>query len=257
MERRTLRYSISLIVCLCVALTLNAQVSSTNGTDKRPVAHKQKKKKDKDVPVYPLFNGVDLSVDLWGPGSYLLGSDNLSMEVAADVNLKNRFFPTLEVGYGKSDTWSEDGIHYKAGAPYLRVGMDYNTFYKKKFQHKLLVGLRYAVSSFSYDVQSLSVDDPIYGGGLGNPNITDGIWGGNLPPFDHTGMKGTMHWIEVCAGIRAHVWKGLYMGWALRYKFRLSATTGEYGDPSYVPGYGTYGSNTLGVSYTITYKLPL
>ena len=47
------------------------------------------------------------------------------------------------------------------------------------------------------------------------------------------------------------------MGWALRYKFRLSATTGEYGDPSYVPGYGTYGSNTLGVSYTITYKLPL
>ena len=226
MERRTLRYSISLIVCLC-------------------------------VPVYPLFNGVDLSVDLWGPGSYLLGSDNLSMEVAADVNLKNRFFPTLEVGYGKSDTWSEDGIHYKTGAPYLRVGMDYNTFYKKKFQHKLLVGLRYAVSSFSYDVQSLSVDDPIYGGGLGNPNITDGIWGGNLPPFDHTGMKGTMHWIEVCAGIRAHVWKGLYMGWALRYKFRLSATTGEYGDPSYVPGYGTYGSNTLGVSYTITYKLPL
>lgn len=113
------------------------------------------------------------------------------------------------------------------------------------------------MSSFSYDVQSLSVDDPIYGGGLGNPNITDGIWGGNLPPFDHTGMKGTMHWIEVCAGIRAHVWKGLYMGWALRYKFRLSATTGEYGDPSYVPGYGTYGSNTLSVSYTITYKLPL
>ena len=177
MERRTLRYSISLIVCLCVALTLNAQVSSTNGTDKRPVAHKQEKKKDKDVPVYPLFNGVDLSVDLWGPGSYLLGSDNLSMEVAADVNLKNRL-----VGYGKSDTWSEDGIHYKTGAPYLRIGMDYNTFYKKKFQHKLLVGLRYAVSSFSYDVQSLSVDDPIYGGGLGNPNITDGIWGGNLPP---------------------------------------------------------------------------
>ena len=257
MEQRILRYSISLIVCLCAALNLNAQVGSMNGTDKRPVAHKQEKKKDKDVPVYPLFNGVDLSVDLWGPGSYLFGSDNLSMEVAADVNLKNRFFPTLEVGYGKSDAWNEDGIHYKTGNPYFRIGMDYNTSYKKKFQHKLLVGLRYAVSRFSYDVQSFSADDPIYGEGLNNPNITDEVWGDNQPPFDHSGMKGTMHWIEICVGIRAHVWKNLYMGWALRYKSRLSATTDEYGDPSYVPGYGTYGSNTLGVFYTITYKLPL
>ena len=255
MERRTLTYSISLLLCLLIALPGHAQTGTP--ADNRPVARKQEKKEDKDVPVYPLFNGVDLSVDLWGPGSHLLGSDNLSVEVMADVNLKNRFFPTLEVGYGRSDAWSEDGIHYKTGAPYLRLGMDYNAFYKKKHGHMLLVGLRYAVSSFSYDVESLSIDDPVYGGGMGNPNITDGIWGGTMPPFSQHGMKGSMHWIEVGAGIRAHIWKGFYMGWALRYKFRLSAKTGEYGDPAYVPGFGNYDSSTLGVVYTLTYKLPI
>ncbi len=33
-----------------------------------------------------------------------------------------------------------------------------------------------------------------------------------------------MQWAEFCVGIRAHVWKDLYMGWALRFKFRLSSS---------------------------------
>lgn len=65
-----------------------------------------------------------------------------------------------------------------------------------------------------------------------------------------------MQWFEFCVGIRAHIWKELYMGWGLRFKFRTSSSTGEYGDPWYVPGFGKYGSNTMGVTYTITYKLP-
>ena len=41
-------------------------------------------------------------------------------------------------------------------------------------------------------------------------------------------------------GIRAHVWKALYMGWSLRFKFKLSYSADEYGDPWYVPGFGKY-----------------
>ncbi len=63
-------------------------------------------------------------------------------------------------------------------------------------------------------------------------------------------MKGSMQWAEFCVGITAHVWKDLYMGWALRFKFRMN----EHGDPWYVPGYGN--TNTTWVTYTITYKLP-
>ena len=161
-----------------------------------------------------------------------------------------------ELGYGSTDTWSDKGIHYKSNAPYFRIGMDYNTLYKKQHGHMLLVGLRYGVSSFKYDVDALGLDDPIYGGIVGNPNLDDEIWGGSLP-YNHKGMKGSMQWAEFCVGIRAHVWKALYMGWSLRFKFKLSASADEYGDPWYVPGFGKYGSNTMGVTYTITYKLPL
>lgn len=56
---------------------------------------------------YPLYNGISVSVDLWGPGSKLFGSDFFSSEVAVDVNLKNRFFPIVELGYGNTDTWSD------------------------------------------------------------------------------------------------------------------------------------------------------
>ena len=87
-----------------------------------------------------------------------------------DVNLKNRFFPIVELGYGGTDAWNDNGTHYKSNAPYFRIGMNYNALFKKKFKNYLFVGLRYAMSSFKYDIATLSVDDPIYGGGIGNPN---------------------------------------------------------------------------------------
>jgi hypothetical protein len=205
--------------------------------------------------IYPLYNGVDIGVDLWGVGGSLLGSDFLSSEVVLDVNLKNRFFPVLELGYGRTDTWNDNGTHYRSAAPYVRVGMDYNVFFKKKARNYLFVGLRYAVSSFTYDVTTLAIDDPVYGGGIGNPNQTDDVWGGSIP-FDHPGLKGSMQWMEIVLGLRAHIWRSWHMGWALRMRYRTTASASEFGNPWYVPGFGKYASSTLGVTYTITYKLP-
>ncbi len=256
MEGKILNYSISLLFCLLISFPLKAQQNystTTNGRN-RP-QREQKKEKKKPAVEYPLYNGTSLSLDLWGPASKAFGSDNMSVEAIVDVDLKHRYFPTLEVGYGASDAWSDEGIHYKTGAPYFRIGVDYNALYNKKHGHMLLVGLRYGFTSFSYDVESMSVDDPIYGGGIGNPNLEDDIWGGTVP-FNHTGMKGSMQWAEFCLGIRANIWKSIAMGWGIRVRFKLTATTDKYGDPWYVPGYGEYGSRSTGIYYTITYKLP-
>lgn len=254
MKQKIYSCSISLLLCLLPLLTLHAQHGEATGNGKNPPQAPKEKSAD-EGPYYPLYNGISVGVDLWGIGGKALGSDYLSSEVSVDVNLKNRFFPTLEVGYGHTDAWNEQGTNYKTGAPFFRIGMDYNALYKKEHGHMMLVGVRYARSDFKYDIHALGVEDPVYGGMVGNPNLEDEIWKGSLP-FNHTGMKGSMQWLEICLGIRAHIWKSLYMGWALRMRYKLSASNAEYGNPWYVPGYGKYSSNTMGVTYTITYKLP-
>ncbi|MBQ8674551.1 MAG: hypothetical protein IJ511_11035 [Bacteroides sp.] len=261
MERRTSSYSINrtlgliLFLCLLLGQPLSAQVSGGSPSQGNTPRKAEKKEKVQEVPEAPLYNGLSVGLDLWGLGGKVLGSDFLSTEVSVSANLKNRYFPIVELGYGTTDAWNDKGTNYKTSAPYFRIGMDYNTLYNKAHGHMLLVGLRYAATSFKYDVMALDINDPIYGGSVGNPNLEDDIWGGSQP-FNHKGMKGSMQWIEFCVGIRAHIWQNLYMGWAMRFKFKTSATTGQYGDPWYVPGFGKYASNKLGVSYTITYKLP-
>ena len=181
MVRKTLNYFIfiSLLCALWLFFPLKGTAQNYNNQrDTRPVATK-KEKKAAEIE-YPLYNGVFVGIDLWGIGSGLLGGNMTSSEVVACVDLKHRFFPTVEVGYGKTDEWSDDGIHYKSGAPYFRIGMDYNALYKKKHGHMILVGLRYGFSSFNYDIGSYELNDPIYGGPPMNPNISDDIWGGSV-----------------------------------------------------------------------------
>lgn len=210
-----------------------------------------------DQPIeFPLYNGLTIGVDLLGAGSKVLGSDFLSTEVSLDANLKNRFFPVVELGFGTTDTRNEQGTHYKSSAPYFRLGMNYNTMYKKNNSGFLYVGLRYALSSFSYDISSTDVNDPIWGTSVGNINLKDEIWGVYTPSFNHEGLKGTMHWFEFLVGIQVHIFKEFHMGWTVRMKYRLKDSHSEYGNPWYVPGFGKYDSSSIGLTYSIIYKLP-
>ncbi len=258
MAKRILNYFISsLAFCLLAIIPTHAQDGRhyASPNQRRQANQKDKKKKVPEI-VYPLYNGVNVGVDLFGIGNKVLGGDFLSSEVSVDVNLKNRIFPVVEMGYGKTDSWNDYGTHYKSSAPYFRIGMDYNVLFKKNFKNYLFVGLRYATTSFKYDIEALDINDPVYGGKINNPNQEDNIFGGSVP-FNHKGMKGSMQWFELCGGIRAHIWKDLYMGWTVRFKYRTSSTMDNYGNPWYIPGYGKYSSNTIGLTYTVIYKLPL
>ena len=152
---------ISLLLLFCIGLPLLAQQQRPAQTPKRD----QKKKEVAEIDTIPLYNGTYVGVDLYGIGSKLLGGDFMSSEVSVAVNLKNKFIPTIEFGMGGTDTWSETGIHYKSKmAPFFRIGVDYNTMAKKKEKNSYLyAGLRYAFSSFKYDVSTMPADDPIWG----------------------------------------------------------------------------------------------
>lgn len=192
----------------------------------------------------PFYQGLMVGVDVFGLASKALGSDAMSTEVSVHANLKNRFFPVVEIGFGKTDaTGVETDIHYQTSAPFFRVGMDYNVFYKKPhLPGYFTVGLRYGFSSFSYDMQS--------------PDLVDPNWGHTSIPVVYDGVKSNAGWLELVLGMKAQVYKDFYMGFTLRYRSRQSMKKHENTEPYYIPGYGRGKSSNFGITYSLSYRLP-
>jgi hypothetical protein len=206
------------------------------------MAQKSPQTDTKEEEKIPLYNGTSIGVDVFGIGNKLFGGDFLSSEVSIDVNLKNRFFPVIEIGYGTTDATEDTyNIHYKSSAPYARIGLNYNTMAKKKSDSFLYAGIRYGFSAFKYDVQA--------------PPLYDPIWKGEVP-FGYDGVKSSAHWIELLVGIKVKIIKNFQMGWTLRYKARLSAKESLNTTPWYIPGYGSNKSGNFGATYNLIYKLP-
>ena len=192
----------------------------------------------------PLYQGVMVGVDVSGLATKVLGSDMFSTEASVQLNLKNRFFPIVELGYGSIETTHEEtDIFYKTSAPYFRSGMDYNVFYQKPYlPGYFTVGLRYGHSSFKYDIQA--------------PDLTDPNWGHTEVPFAYNGVKSNAGWLELVLGLKTQVYKSFYMGFSVRYRSRLNVGKSEHSEPYYIPGFGKNGSSNIGISYNLYYKLP-
>lgn len=192
----------------------------------------------------PFYQGLMVGVDVSGLASKAFGSDAFSSEISIHANLKNRFFPVVEIGYGKTDTTGEEtNIHYQTSAPFFRVGMDYNVFYKKPhLPGYFTVGLRYGFSSFTYDMQS--------------PDLVDPNWGHTSISVTYNDVKSNAGWLELVLGMKTQVYKDFYMGFTVRYRARQSMKKHENTEPYYIPGYGRGKTSNFGITYSLSYRLP-
>lgn len=188
----------------------------------------------------PFFAGVSVSGDLCGAGMAAFASYG-QYEAAARVNFKNRFFPIFEMGWGLSDH-TDDGtdLHYKTNAPYFRIGCDYNLANDASSGNRIFAGVRYAFSSFSFDVDG--------------PAITDPVWG-TQTPFHFTGMDSGAHWGEVVFGLEAKVWGILHLGWSVRYRLKFHVKETPVGKPWYIPGYGKSEGHSLGGTFNVIFDI--
>ncbi len=200
--------------------------------------------KTSPLPEQPLFQGAYVGLDVFGLAGKAFGSDFLSSEASLEVNLKNKYFPVIEIGYGSTDTTDDEtDIHFKTSAPYFRIGAGYNVFHKKPhLPGQFIVGLRYGYSTFSYDVEA--------------PDMTDPVWGETTIPFSYQGVKSNASWLELVVGLKANVYKNLYLGLSARYRSKLSVKKEENSEPWYIPGFGKNKSSNIGITYSIIYKLP-
>ena len=212
--------------CALLSLTTSAQQKVKTNTIERDTI--------------PLFRGIAVSTDLVGPAQLAFG-DYGQVQASLRLNLKDKWFPIVELGYGKADAKDiTTKMAYKTSAPYGRIGMDWNLSKNKHDIYRLYIGARYALTYYKFDVE--------------HPDVVDPIWGG-LTPFIHHNISAHYHWLEAVAGIDAKIIGPLRLGWTVRYKRRIVHNDGELGSTWYVPGYGRQGSSRLGGTFNIIFEL--
>lgn len=195
-----------------------------------------------------VYNGTQIKLDIASPivTPAIYQWKMQHYEVAANVQLAQRFFPTLELGYAGGQTSRGDSIAYNGHGGFFRVGCDINPLKKHKDSpHALLVGVRIgtAVQGYSHQLPAA---------GIRNAGTRADCWG------------------EIVLGCQVEIAKGkkprangqqpmaFYMGWMGRFKF-LFTRQSEY-TPAvnqfaiYIPGFGNRDNIGWGLNYYLGWK---
>ena len=202
---------------------------------------------DASAPVQPkvyadtaIYQGMSIKLDIAMPILELARSAGKvqDYEMALNVRLAKRFYPTLELGYAIADV-TADGGQYSGQGGFMRLGMDLSALKKGVGENSLMVGLRFAGAYQGFQI----TDVPVYGDYWQMPNTNYY----NQHKFDC--------WGEIVAGCQVQIWKGFQMGWYIRMKL-LFTRTDKQGDalPAYLPGFGYRNDTNWGINYFLGYK---
>jgi hypothetical protein len=192
------------------------------------------KEKNDSIPVY---QGVNVKLDIAMPIIEAARSAGRiqDYEMAINVRLKNRFYPTLELGYALAECGA-DGAQHKGHGGFARLGMDLAIVKKGATENNLLVGLRLGGAYQNYD--------------LTNGHIRSDYWQTQLLNFYDQNRFDC--WGELVAGCQVYLWKGLHMGWYGRIKLLMTRSVAEGNVlPYYVPGLGFRNDFNWGINYYI------
>lgn len=184
----------------------------------------------------PWWRGFQVKADLVGPIQHAVSSYG-QYEAGVRFNLKDKYFPVVELGYGKTDEHNDvTMISYKTSAPYGKIGVDFNVMKNKHDIYRLYAGVRLAYTNFKFDVD--------------HPDIIDPVWG-DPTPFRGHDIKANYSWMEALFGIDAKIAGPVHLGWTVRYKRRLMHDDGDIGNTWYVPGFGKQGGTRLGGTFEV------
>ncbi|MFV0470634.1 MAG: DUF6048 family protein [Paludibacteraceae bacterium] len=189
----------------------------------------------------PLYRGFTVELDMVPSAEYLLTKGvNRGLQGNLQFNLKEKFFPVIEIGYGGADKTLRSGTRYAGGGVYERIGIDFNLVKPNIYKNSFFVGMRLGMSNFSYDIKNIT--------------LADNYWGGS-ESIDINSNSATKFWFEIVGGMRVNVYKGFTMGWSVRNKRLLGNSENEDGlTPWFIPGYGKNNFSNWGFSYVIGYR---
>lgn len=175
--------------------------------------------------IYPLMESLTVGVNIWDGAMRALGQHYGIGGIRAQLSLHNRYFPMAEVGLGTAND-TPDGMNFtyrSSLAPYLKLGIGYNVFYNSNPDYRLIFGLRYGLSNFSYRISDVTVDE--------------GYWG-QESKFSIASQRATAGWMEFGAGLHVKIARPISLGWEVMYHSLIHQSHNTYGPPMIIPGYG-------------------
>lgn len=194
--------------------------------------------KAKPGPVYPKFNGVTVGLNFMDAIMMLAGQKYCNFNIEANVSLWNWLFPAVEFGFGRADSRPEENnFRYKSKLdPFVKIGFDYNFLYKSSPDYKVYVGYRVGWCRTIYSITDITVSSD--------------YWGETLHP-DLLDNRATAWYGEAVAGLKVNLWKGLGLGWSLRYRHKYHVSDPATAKAWFLPGYGSsHFAATLALYYT-------
>lgn len=192
---------------------------------------------------YPLLHSATVSLDLFTPAMRAFGTKYGLGEVAAEINLYNRYIPVLEFGLGQAENTPVDNNYtYKSAiSPFFRIGMNYNFFYGSNPDYMLMIGLRYGFSPFKFEVTDISQQ-----GGYWNEPMT----------YDIPSQSVTAGYLQLLLALRVRIFDNFSMGWSVRYQSIMHESATPHGKAWYIPGFGAR-NRSLNATFSLSYTIPL
>ena len=194
--------------------------------------------------IYPRWESISAGVNLWDPLMRCFGQHYGLIGFWGEVSIHNWIKPYVEIGLGNASYTPDRGNYtYKSGiAPYFKIGANYNFLYNSNPAYSVYLGLRYGISNFSYDIS--------------NVEVYPGYWG-EVASMSVPSQRVTAGYFEVGVGLRVMIAANCYLGWEIKVHNIIHTSKAPYGDPWYVPGFGTRGSLFTGaVSFSYTLPFP-
>jgi len=212
-----------------------------------------------------IYQGTIVKLDI-GATAVMLGMSKGGIqhyEVAANVRLKNRFYPTFELGYagttGKTPVTYNDTIGYLGQGGFFRVGCDLNPLKKHpESPHALLVGVRLGAAVQEFNQMTVIRESGV-------------LTSDTEFRLNTAGVRGDC-WGEIVAGCQVEICKvantAFYMGWMFRFKVlftrsltakmkeKIDANTVDINPymPIYIPGFGKRDNIGWGLSYHFAWR---
>lgn len=191
---------------------------------------------------YPLFESVSVGLNIWDPVMRIFGQDYGLADARIELSLHNRYKPVFEMGLGQAKHRADDNsyVYHSPMSVYFRLGCDYNFLYNSTPDYQFFGGLRYGFSPFKWSLSDVKVDVPYWD---------------ETATFDIPSQNATAGWLEVVFGLKVKLWGPISAGWTFKYHKILHESKSKYGEPWYIPGYGSRSGAVTG-SFSIIYTLP-